>query len=570
MTKRKQMCIAVLSVLALLIACVCGAFSVAADEPEGEQWQETEDGQFLYTPYSYRGQDGVKVVYIGDGDDVTVPATFGGQAADLVWFEDEPLDLQFDQSEQAQAWLAKARASARRYLNVAFEEGPTTVWVRPVDWPNFRLVHSVTLPKSATEAYLIVAGAAAISAPAKSALTKFDLYPALENVENPQPTTIDLTGATGLQRVWIGRDDYWSDCFMEGSVLKLPIELKDAPVYREHPSSETELPYVFIDGEHPTPLTIQYAEAVPTTWQETEDGQFLYRPYPYGEDNCVQVMYIGDGTDVTVPATFGGEAFDMIWFTDASAIDFGRSDSEQAQTWYSKAEAASDRYLNLTFEEGPTGVKVTPGMYPGSIQATSVTLPKSVTGVSLYVEGLTAVSVPEGSALTTFSLYNVPEGWEHPSLTVIDLTGATGLQRVWIGRDEWGGDCFAKGSVLKLPTVFKSVPILRKAPFRLTDEVYFCIDVAPMSLTIQYADGSETSLILLGDVNEDGSVDMKDVLCIRLYISGCIGHENVLQHIGASVRISADATGDGNIDMKDVLMIRQYIAGLIDHLGKAA
>lgn len=286
-------------------------------------------------------------------------------------------------------------------------------------------------------------------------------------------------------------------------------------------------------------------------WQETEDGQFLYRPNPYGEEGRVEVMYIGDGTDVTVPATFGGKAFDVVWFTDGSAIDFGRSDSEQAQTWYSKADAASDRYLNLAFEEGPTGVEVTPGMYPGSVRAASVTLPKSVTGVSLYVEGLTALSVPEDSALTDFSLYNVPEGWEHPSLTVIDLTGATGLARVWIGRDEWGGDCFAEGSVLKLPTEFKSVPILRKAPFRLTDEVYFCIDVAPMSLTLQYADGSGRPAYYVGDVTGDDSVDMKDVLLVRQAIAHAVDLSSL-----------ADFNRDGEVNMKDVLVLRKMIAGL--------
>ncbi|MBR3289678.1 MAG: hypothetical protein IKI63_02745, partial [Clostridia bacterium] len=443
MTKRKQMWIAVLSAAALLCACVCGAFTVAADEPEGDQWQITEDGQLLYAPYQYRGQDGVKVVYIGDGTDVTVPAAFGGKPADVVWFNNEALDLEFDSSEQAQAWLAKARAAADRYLNITFSEGPTTVLVRPVMWPDYLRVASVTLPKSATATTLYTVGLTALSVPTESALTELALYNILFGAQDPAPTTIDLTGATGLDRVYIGRDEYSLDCFLSGSVLKLPTEFKDAPILRDDPLSEVDTPYCFIDYD-PMPLLIQYADGTeqrslvesgePSAphendgqWQETEDGQFLYRPNPYGQEGRVEVMCIGDGTDVTVPATFGGKAFDVVWFTDASAIDFGRSDSEQAQTWYSKAEAASDRYLNLTFEEGPTGVKVTPGMYPGYVQAASVKLPKSVTGVTLYVQGLTAVSVLEGSALTGFSLYNVLEGWENPQPAVIDLTGATGL-----------------------------------------------------------------------------------------------------------------------------------------------
>ena len=172
MTKRKQMWIAVLSAAALLCACVCGAFTVAADEPEGDQWQITEDGQLLYAPYQYRGQDGVKVVYIGDGTDVTVPAAFGGKPADVVWFNNEALDLEFDSSEQAQAWLAKARAAADRYLNITFSEGPTTVLVRPVMWPDYLRVASVTLPKSATATTLYTVGLTALSVPTESALTE--------------------------------------------------------------------------------------------------------------------------------------------------------------------------------------------------------------------------------------------------------------------------------------------------------------------------------------------------------------------------------------------------------------
>lgn len=292
-------------------------------------------------------------------------------------------------------------------------------------------------------------------------------------------------------------------------------------------------------------------DAETVKWQETEDGQFLYRPRTYRYEDCVEVMYIGDGTDVTVPASFGGEAFDVIWFTDRSAIDFGRSDSEQAQTWHAKVDAASDRYLNLTFEEGPTGVEVTPGMWPGYVRAASVNLPKSVTGVTLCVQGLTAVSVPEGSALTGVSLYNVLERWENPQPAVIDLTGATGLQRVWIGRDEHADDCFIKGSVIKLPTEFKDVQIQREYPKRSYEGPYFFIDYAPMSLTIQYADGTERPANYPGDVTQDDSLDMKDVLTIRQVIA----RMSYLQD-----PTIADFNGDGDVNMKDVLLIRRVIA----------
>ena len=74
------------------------------------------------------------------------------------------------------------------------------------------------------------------------------------------------------------------------------------------------------------------------------------------------------------------------------------------------------------------------------------------------------------------------------------------------------------------------------------------------SLTIQISGAS----ILYGDVNGDGSVDMKDTLSLRRYIAGLIDDP--------FDKVAADVNGDGSIDMKDVLMTRKYIAQLIPEL----
>ncbi|MBR3289288.1 MAG: dockerin type I repeat-containing protein, partial [Clostridia bacterium] len=68
---------------------------------------------------------------------------------------------------------------------------------------------------------------------------------------------------------------------------------------------------------------------------------------------------------------------------------------------------------------------------------------------------------------------------------------------------------------------------------------------------------SEPSVILKGDANRDGCVDMKDVLTMRKYIA----------HLTDDIDLAAaDVNGDGSVDMKDVLLIRKYIAGLIESL----
>ena len=75
------------------------------------------------------------------------------------------------------------------------------------------------------------------------------------------------------------------------------------------------------------------------------------------------------------------------------------------------------------------------------------------------------------------------------------------------------------------------------------------------SATWEYADPTGADP---GDANEDGSVDMKDVLVIRKHIAGL--------PVDSFDRDAADVDGDGEATMKDVLMIRKFIAGLISSL----
>ena len=58
---------------------------------------------------------------------------------------------------------------------------------------------------------------------------------------------------------------------------------------------------------------------------------------------------------------------------------------------------------------------------------------------------------------------------------------------------------------------------------------------------------------MLGDVNGDGAVNLKDAVMIRRYIAG---GWNVEMNTAA-----ADVNGDGTVNLKDVVTIRRYIAG---------
>ena len=55
-----------------------------------------------------------------------------------------------------------------------------------------------------------------------------------------------------------------------------------------------------------------------------------------------------------------------------------------------------------------------------------------------------------------------------------------------------------------------------------------------------------------GDVNRDGSVNMKDYAFLKQYINGW--------DVDIELAV-ADVTGDGNINMKDYALLKQYING---------
>ncbi len=64
--------------------------------------------------------------------------------------------------------------------------------------------------------------------------------------------------------------------------------------------------------------------------------------------------------------------------------------------------------------------------------------------------------------------------------------------------------------------------------------------------------------VFLGDTNDDGAVNMKDVLLMRKYLAGMDVTYNAE---------NSDVNADGVVNMKDVLVLRKYLADMVDHLG---
>ena len=65
--------------------------------------------------------------------------------------------------------------------------------------------------------------------------------------------------------------------------------------------------------------------------------------------------------------------------------------------------------------------------------------------------------------------------------------------------------------------------------------------------------GSITVKNIIGDVNNDGVVDVTDVITLRRYLAG--GYGIVVDEV------TADIDGDGNVTVADVVVLRQLLVG---------
>ncbi|MBQ2135671.1 MAG: dockerin type I repeat-containing protein [Clostridia bacterium] len=74
---------------------------------------------------------------------------------------------------------------------------------------------------------------------------------------------------------------------------------------------------------------------------------------------------------------------------------------------------------------------------------------------------------------------------------------------------------------------------------------------------IIYGDKNYEQKLLLGDVNGDGVISLKDCTCIRYYCINRIAFDE-------NQKNRADVNEDGVIDLKDATMIRYFIVGKID------
>lgn len=75
-----------------------------------------------------------------------------------------------------------------------------------------------------------------------------------------------------------------------------------------------------------------------------------------------------------------------------------------------------------------------------------------------------------------------------------------------------------------------------------------------------YVDTSAEPAHTLGNVNNDGKIDITDATLIQRYAAE-------LEELDDTQLLAADANGDGKVNIADATMIQNYIAEIIDRLG---
>ncbi len=153
-----------------------------------------------------------------------------------------------------------------------------------------------------------------------------------------------------------------------------------------------------------------------------------------------------------------------------------------------------------------------------------------------YDSALTLISAEAGSAWSSLYL-TMPSNFESP------------CNFVWDGVSNAD---YNNGSIIVLTfAVPEYAEIGSVYNISATYTTGNMIDANLESVDLDIEDGSITVINAVGDVNDDGIVDVADVITLRRYLSGGYGVE-----IDKS---SADMNNDGEINVTDVVLLRRYL-----------
>lgn len=127
----------------------------------------------------------------------------------------------------------------------------------------------------------------------------------------------------------------------------------------------------------------------------------------------------------------------------------------------------------------------------------------------------------------------------------VQIPTVTGVHDLYlVFRSASGGECSQVNSFVFSKEAPPSSTAVTTEPVQTT---------AAVQTTVTTVTTAPVQAARLGDVNEDGSIDLKDVTVLRRYLAG--GWGAVINEA------NADVNKDGSIDLKDVTVLRRYLVG---------
>lgn len=123
------------------------------------------------------------------------------------------------------------------------------------------------------------------------------------------------------------------------------------------------------------------------------------------------------------------------------------------------------------------------------------------------------------------------------------------------------------------PANVEKTGTLATLTYTVTAESYEIVDTLPITVSlgqgncydkdknlvnVVLAENWEIMTYKIGDINDDGYIDVDDVLYISRYIAGWTEYQEIN-------RYAADVDKNGYVDIDDVLYISRYIAGWIEY-----
>lgn len=155
-----------------------------------------------------------------------------------------------------------------------------------------------------------------------------------------------------------------------------------------------------------------------------------------------------------------------------------------------------------------------------------------------YDKGLTLINSKSGDAFSALSMTK-PENYNSPCKFGWDAL-------------EIADEDIKDGTILTLTfSVDKGVSANSKFNVKLSYQNGNIIDSDLNDIPVTINNGSVTIIDYIpGDINGDGTIDLKDVTLVRRLVTGYSVTAN---------KLAADVNGDGEITMKDVVLIRRYV-----------